>query len=559
MRWRAWPIFVCGIGVSGACGGDDSTSGATLADAGVEAEAPHDATVEVDAPFDAESPADVSDAAPPEGPNVLQHHKHANRDGVFIDDAFTKDAIRRTARDSGFVAVVEGAVYAQPLFLEAGLGGKDVLFVATERNHIYALSATTGAVIWDRVLGTPVPLSALPCGGIDPLGVTGTPVIDLASRTIFLDAMIGTVAVDGGTDIKHLVFGLSIDDGTTRPGWPVDLGSALSDFDSSIHNQRGALALFGGSVFIPFGGLAGDCLSYHGRVVGVSLTNPTTVHQWEGASIKAGIWAPGGVTSDGTSLFVTTGNGYGPGTDWLSGEAVIRLSALPAFSGQPADYFTPSNWLTLDQLDLDMSGVAPFPVDLPGATPSRLVLALGKNGIAYVLSRDNLGGIGKGDGGSGEGLSSVVVADGPIIGAPALAQSGGRTFIVFKGYIGSGATGGEVLGIGCPSGQSGGLVGAELVAGAPPSVHVAWCRQLHGAGGQMITTPNGSSDTAVWTVEAEYSNRLMAYDIENGDILFDSSVDAQALGEIRRFIPPIAAKGRVFIAGDNAVYAFLVK
>jgi hypothetical protein len=237
----------------------------------------------------------------------------------------------------------------------------------------------------------------------------------------------------------------------------------------------------------------------------------------------------------------------------------MRLSGVPAFSGQTKDYFLPSNWLKLDQLDLDMSGVSPLPVDLPGSTPSRLVIALGKNGVAYVLDRDNLGGLGKGDGGSGEGLFSLRVADGPIVGAPAIARTQGRTFVVFKGYFGFGATGGPVLGVGCPAGQSGGLVGLELVAGAPPTLRVAWCRELRGSGGQMITTPDGSAEAVVWTAEAEYSNKLMAYDLATGEALFDSSVDARAVGEVRRFLPPIAAKGHVFLAGDGTVYSFLVR
>jgi hypothetical protein len=89
----------------------------------------------------------------------------------------------------------------------------------------------------------------------------------------------------------------------------------------------------------------------------------------------------------------------------------------PVFATEP--YFTPSNWRQLDAADLDVGGSGPVVVDVPGATPSHLVVALGKNGVAYVLDRQNLGGIGTGDGMTGEGVQSQRVASSPIITAAA--------------------------------------------------------------------------------------------------------------------------------------------
>ena len=66
-------------------------------------------------------------------------------------------------------------------------GGR--VFAATENDTVYALSASTGAVIWSRHLATPVPASSLPCGDIGPtVGITGTPVIDPARGEIFVVA-----------------------------------------------------------------------------------------------------------------------------------------------------------------------------------------------------------------------------------------------------------------------------------------------------------------------------------------------------------------------------------
>src|ERR1044071_901188 len=160
-----------------------------------------------------------------------------------------------------------------------------------------------------RNLGAPVPRASLSCGNIDPYGVTGTPPIDLEARALFVDAM---TTPDGGTTKKHLIFALSIDDGAIKAGWPVDVDaravSGVTTFSSVSQSQRGALAVLGGTVYVPYGGLYGDCGNYRGWVVGVSTTDPTKVTAWATTAGGAGIWGPGGAASDGVNLYVTTGN-----------------------------------------------------------------------------------------------------------------------------------------------------------------------------------------------------------------------------------------------------------
>jgi hypothetical protein len=147
------------------------------------------------------------------------------------------------------------------------------LLVATEDNNVYALDATTGTAIWTRLLGKPVPRSALRCGNIDPLGVTGTPVIDEAAQTVYLDA-----AIADPSGPRHRIFALSLNDGTPMPGWPIDVADGLRDapqpFNSRDQNERGALTIVDGMLYVPFGGHFGDCGDYHGWVVGVSLPDP---------------------------------------------------------------------------------------------------------------------------------------------------------------------------------------------------------------------------------------------------------------------------------------------
>src|SRR5512133_2562067 len=120
--------------------------------------------------------------------NVTQEHNNPSRDGVYVDAAFTPSAAANLTRDLNFNGTIVGNMYAQPLYIEGGPNGPMVIAV-TESNNVYALNATTGAVIWQRNVG-PAVTSGLPCGNINPVGITGTPVVDLASRALFFDALI---------------------------------------------------------------------------------------------------------------------------------------------------------------------------------------------------------------------------------------------------------------------------------------------------------------------------------------------------------------------------------
>src|SRR5262249_39065415 len=145
-------------------------------------------------------------------------------DGLYTDPLITPTTASMTHRDLSFTASVPGPVYAQPLYVTNGPGSAPAYIVATEQNIVVAIDATDGAQLWQANLGTPVPRLALNCGDIDPLGITGTPVIDPDARQIFVDAM---TTPDAGATKQHLIFALSLDDGSIIPGWPVDV-NALS-------------------------------------------------------------------------------------------------------------------------------------------------------------------------------------------------------------------------------------------------------------------------------------------------------------------------------------------
>ncbi len=486
--------------------------------------------------------------------SVLEHHGGPTRDGLYVDAAFTRAAAAKLRRDSSFDGRIEGEVYAQPLVLPGRAGGKDLLIVATEEDAVYGLDARSGRTVWKRQLGTPVPQATLCYGNIDPLGITGTPVASADGSTIYLDAM---TTPDEGHTKRHLVFALAAEDGTTRPGWPVDVAEALAavgqKFNAPDQNQRSALALANGTLFVAYGGHYGDCGAYRGWVVGLPITDPKRPLFWATPGAGGGIWAPGGPAVEGDSVFVTTGNTMNA-KQFSGGEAVMRLTLDSAGTpdGGPtlraADFFAPTNWKELDDRDLDLGGAGPLLFSLPGSKPQQLVAAFGKDGNVYVLDRARLGGVG------GQ-LTSLHVAGN---------QSGLRTAATAF-PIGSGVRL-VVNGVGtqCPAGQSGDLIAVQVAPGGTsdpgPTLGTAWCADSHGGkppGGAPITTsPDGHGEFVVWNVGAEGDERLHGFDGESGEVVFAGGGPNDRMKRVRHFQTPLVANGRLYVAGDGRVYAF---
>jgi PQQ enzyme repeat len=482
--------------------------------------------------------------------SVLQHHNNPSRDGVYIDPRLTKAVAATMHVDPTFAgAAIMGPVYAQPLYLAGTNGGTDLVIVATAQNRVYALSAATGAEIWNRQVGTPV-TSGL-CGrALNPLGITGTPIVDASTRTIYLDAMTNM----GAMGARHMVHALDPDAmGADRSGWPVDLSATAQAsgamFASPVQNQRGALALLGGTVFVPFAGHIGDCDAYHGWIVGISTSNPAQVTAWSSAAFGAGIWGSSGIASDGTSLYVTTGNskalatnggsGSSP-TNWGGGEAALKFptSLVQPTLATTTDYFYPSDWTAMDIADADLGGTGPVLFSVPGANPSNLIVALGKDRKAYLLNRANLGGM---DAQPLHGLAAV--AGQRIINAAAAYTTATGTYVVFKN---GGATG-------CPVGQTGGLTAIRVAATSPPTMSIAWCGGPPTDGSPVISMTDGAgTDAVVWVVGGD--NRLYGVNGDNGqNVLTGMTV----MSPVKPHQTPIVVNGRVLVASDSRVYAYV--
>lgn len=470
--------------------------------------------------------------------SVLTYHGNPARSGNFIVPSLTWERARSLHLDAAFHPRFTGHLYAQPLYWQPPGAPAGMLVVATEDNNVHAVDARSGNEVWTRSLGRPVALSTQPCGNIDPLGITGTPVIDEAAHAIYLDAMIGDAS-----GAHHRVFALSLKDGSPLPDWPVDVAASLAArgqrFDTRPQNQRGALAILDGRVYVPYGGHFGDCGDYRGWVIGIRLQNPADIVSWSTRGRGGGIWAPGGISSDGRSLFVATGNTLGAKT-WSDGEAVFRLSPDLQHDEQPQNFFAASDWRALDQRDADLGGSNPLPFDVPAAGGIKpLILALGKDARAYLLDRNNLGGI-------GGSLAAETVSTRPIRTAPAAYPAAAGVLVAFQGQ-----------GARCPTPRrDNNLTVLQIRAGAPPSLATAWCGAFEGEGSPIVTTTDGSANPIVWVVGAEGDGRLHGYRGDNGEPLFAGGGPGDTMAGLRHFQTLLAAADRLYVGADGRLYAF---
>ncbi|MHB1846206.1 MAG: outer membrane protein assembly factor BamB family protein [Deltaproteobacteria bacterium] len=467
------------------------------------------------------------------GVAVLEEHGDPARDGVYVDSRFTKASVSGLTLSASFSPQVVGSTYAQPLYLAAGPGGRPALYVVDESDAVYAFDGESGAQLWKTQVATPMKLANLPCGDIDPLGITGTPVIDPASRTLLVAAM---TSPDQGVTPKQQLFALSVDDGSIR--WQLDLETSVPGFDSRVQNQRGPLLVWNGELFVPYGGFDGDCGGYHGWVLAVPLSNPTSATGFmtgtpDGGSIGAGIWGPSALAADSSGVFAVTGNTNPPYPEAWSlaeSEAIIRLGAGARFSGAAADYFAPADWYDDDVNDLDLGSSGTVLFDVPGATPSHLAFAIGKTKNGYLVDAAQLGGVADG------GATLPGASQTQVFGAMVAYRTATGSYVAFRGQ-----------GAGCP----GDLTALSVSAASPPGLAEAWCASQNGEGSPIVTMSAPGKDVIVWGLGAGGGDgRLRAFDGDTGSLLYPSP----ALSGVEHWMPPIAANGHLYVAADTTLY-----
>ncbi|MDT4925968.1 MAG: hypothetical protein QOG01_3681 [Pseudonocardiales bacterium] len=292
------------------------------------------------------------------------YHGGNNRAGRALSMPKVSGTLRIARR-----LTLDGAVYASPIVV------RGITVVATENNTVYAFNSRY-VQIWKRHLGAPSPQSQRPCGNIDPLGITGTPVYDSAQNSVY-------VAPEySGSPPRHELVSLNFATGAVKWHKSIDFAGV----DRGAMQQRGALIAVGTRIWVPFGGLAGDCGQYKGRVVGLLRTDGTAPRIFTVPTTReAGIWTPPGPTADvAGNIFVSVGNGEsGVGDPYDYSDSVLRLGT----DGKRHDSFSPTTWASDNAVDLDLGSQGP-------AIVGPWIFIAGKSGTAYVLRRSHLGGIG---------------------------------------------------------------------------------------------------------------------------------------------------------------------
>ena len=390
--------------------------------------------------------------------------------------------------------VLDGQLYGEPLVI----GGR--VFVATEDDTVDALSATTGAVLWSRHLGAPVPSGSLPCGDIAPtVGITGTPVVDPARDELFV---VADEDVHGSA--AHVLVGLDVATGRTEATQAVDPPGS----DPAALLQRTGLTLDAGQVVFGFGGNYGDCATYRGWVVGVPEAGGTpvdfAVDRSPGES-QGAVWMGGAAPTVDASGNVWAAAGNGSVTSdahaYDDSDSVLQLS--PGL--RLVQFFAPTSWASDNRDDLDLSTA-------PALLADGQVVEAGKSRTAYLLDGSHLGGIG------GQ-QAAVATGCGDDI-------DGGAAVV------------GDTVYLPCLSG----VIALEAHA-SPATLHVAWAS--HVGGGPPIVAGG-----LVWTIGQD--GTLEGLDPATGAVRQQASVGAPA----NHFPTPAVGDGVLVAPAGDRVVAF---
>lgn len=352
---------------------------------------------------------------------VATFHNDISRSGANVQEfALTTSNVKTATFAKLFSCTVDAAIYAQPLWvpqLTVNGAKHNVVFVATERNSVYAFDGDASPCVTYWKTGgngvnslmpsgeTWVTSSDVNCNDLAPdIGITGTPVIDSVTNTIYV---LTKTKVVGTTTMHQRLQALDLVTGAEKFTGPREILATVSgngdgssgnpptvSFDPSFNGQRPALLLENGHVIISWASHC-DNSPYHGWVMSYSassLTQEAVFNASPNNGGLAGVWMSGnGPAADSSgNIYFATGNGAWDGvTDF--GDSIVKLGPPigGAFSAASFDYFTPINQSSLDSVDEDLGsgGLLLLPDLASGANP-RLLVQAGKEGKIYLINRD---------------------------------------------------------------------------------------------------------------------------------------------------------------------------
>ncbi|HEV7923937.1 MAG TPA: LamG-like jellyroll fold domain-containing protein, partial [Verrucomicrobiae bacterium] len=518
---------------------------------------------------------------PPPNPsalNVLTYHNDNARDGANTNEVLLTLANVHVSTFGKLITYpTDGLIIAQPLYVSGlaipGQGTHNVVFVATENDSVYAFDAdsnagTNGGLLWHDNLGIAVSsyndefgnrYQGTYYGDIVPVvGITGTPVIDLASGTLYVN--VHTREVGATTNYYHRIHALNITNGAEQsyspvavtnsvPGTGVDGTNGVVGFDARTENQRPGMTLAGGMLYGAYGSYA-DTDPYHGWVLGFKATNlaqsasyafnttPNATVATFGVNAGEGaLWMSGnGLCVDvSNNLYFATANGsFSANTNGGDyGDSFVKLSTTNGLA--VADYFTPYNQATLavNDTDLGSGGTILLPDSVGSTNHPHLMVGCGKDGILRLVDRDNMGKYNTVN-------DSQIVQEVP--GAITGAWSTPAFFNQHIYYQGSG----DVM--------KAFFISNAVITAAPTSEATI---NFSALGGTPSISANGTNDAIVWAIQSDGGpDVLHAYNATNlAQELYNSSQnparDNPGLAII--MTTPTVVNGKVFVGAQYSL------
>jgi hypothetical protein len=399
--------------------------------------------------------------------------------------------------------VLDGAMYAEPLVTS------NLVVVATENNSLYAFRATTGSLAWGPVhLGAPR-TSNFPCGDINPLGITGTPVI--AGGFLYAVAEVQTSPTTFVFDLAK------VNPISGALSFETDITPSL--MDTNVEQERSAVAVSGTNIVVVWGGLDGDCGTYHGYVETVAESTGAKQAQWNDTAgaggREGGMWAPSGPAVDASgNIYVSTGNGSSTTvTSYDYGDSVLRF---PPGLGTPAFFAAgpPNNWASLNASDTDLGSMG------PSLLANGLLFAIGKGGRGYLLTQAALPG--NSNPGGGENFSAAVCH--------------GTSSAAFGGL----AVSGSVVYVPCADGI------AAVNIDSSTSFHTLWYTTSGGGSAPIV------AGGLVWTLSMFGGSNLYGLQPATGQVTTILKLPAAT----EHFATPSAGDGMLFVGAANRLAAF---
>lgn len=499
-------------------------------------------------------------AAPASFPSVVTYHNDTARTGLNPQETILTPANVNSGQFGKlFSFEVDGQIYAQPLYLSGvSISGAthNVVFVATQHDSVYAFDADgkTTSPLWQRSFINPGAGVTTVSSATDfpvvyediapEVGITGTPVIDAASGTLYVVAK----TKENGQFFQRL-HALDIATGAEKFGGPATIHPSVPGqgdgnvngnvvFNPLINLQRAGLLLAHGVVYAAFAS-HGDFDPFHGWIVGFDAKTLQQVIAYTPTAQGAGgsVWQSGnGPAADAAgNVYVITSNG-----DYIDGgpdfaDSFLRL--VPQNGGfDVADWFTPSNFQALNDGDLDLGAGGPVLLPDQSSGPAHLVIGGGKEGVLFVVNRDSMGHLVNGD---TQVVQKLQLA-GPLFGTPTVWGNN-----VYIGPINSAVQAYKVS-----AGQLSPASKAPQTFGFP--------------GSSPAVSSNGDSNAILWALQVDEWGSggpaiLHAYDATDiSKELYNSTQagDRDQAGPAVKFTVPTVINGKVYVGGGGQLTVF---